>query len=90
MNYVGVILGPSVQYDNEQDKIIIDYNLYKDREAYAGMGKIKDVPKAKEEIILNSINILMKRGIKGLYIYASDAALRNKLLQYQKAGEEHE
>ncbi|MBD8034851.1 hypothetical protein H9632_17460 [Solibacillus sp. Sa1YVA6] len=26
----------------------------------------------------------MKRGIKGLYIYASDEALRNKLLTYQK------
>lgn len=87
LNYVGVILGPSVQYDEKNDKIIIDSSLYKDREAYAGKDKIKDVPKAKEEIILNSINILMKRGIKGLYIYASNEALRNKLLSYQQVGE---
>jgi uncharacterized protein len=90
LNYVGVILGPSVQYDEKADKIIIDSSLYKDREAYAGKDKIKDVTKAKEEIILNSINILMKRGIKGLYIYASNEALRNKLLSYQQAGESNE
>lgn len=90
LNYVGVILGPSVQYDEQTDKIVIDSSLYKDREAYAGKDKIKDVPKAKEEIILNSINILMKRGIKGLYIYASNKALRNKLLAYQKVGEANE
>ncbi|WP_371830861.1 hypothetical protein [Lysinibacillus sphaericus] len=33
------------------------------------------------------MNILMNRGIKGLFIYASDEALRNKLLEYQKVGE---
>ena len=90
LNYVGVILGPSVQYDEKNDKIAIDSSLYKDREAYAGKDKINDVPKAKEEIILNSINILMKRGIKGLFIYASNEALRNKLLSYQQVGESNE
>jgi len=30
----------------------------------------------------------MKCGIKGLYIYASEEALRNKLLSYQKAGKQ--
>ncbi|TKI17607.1 DUF2075 domain-containing protein [Lysinibacillus sphaericus] len=48
---------------------------------------IENVNEAKEKIVLNSINILMNRGIKGLFIYASDEALRNKLLEYQKVGE---
>ncbi|MDI5787682.1 DUF2075 domain-containing protein [Bacillus licheniformis] len=30
----------------------------------------------KEQIILNSINVLMKRGIQGLYIYATDPKLK--------------
>jgi len=33
----------------------------------------------KEKIILNSLNVLLKRPIKGLYIYASDEKLRNYL-----------
>ena len=56
-----------------------------DKGAYTGMDGIENVNEAKEKIVLNSINILMKRGIKGLYIYASDEALRNKLLEFQEA-----
>ncbi|MFJ7951300.1 DNA/RNA helicase domain-containing protein [Lysinibacillus sp. NPDC096418] len=87
LNYVGVVLGPSVQYDTAKDEIVIDTSLYMDKGAYTGMDGIENVNEAKEKIVLNSINILMKRGIKGLYIYASNEALRNKLLEYQKAGE---
>lgn len=87
LNYVGVVLGPSVQYDPAKDEIVIDTNLYMDKGAYTGMDGIENVDEAKEKIVLNSINILMKRGIKGLYIYASNETLRNKLLEYQKAGE---
>lgn len=83
LNYVGVILGPAIQYDELKSELVIDSSLYKDREAYAGREKIEDIPKAKEQIILNSINILMKRGIKGLYIYASNEMLRKKLLSHQ-------
>lgn len=90
LNYVGVVLGPSVQYDAAKDEIVIDTSKYMDKGAYTGTEGIANVNEAKEKIVLNSINILMKRGIKGLYIYTSDGALRNKLLEYQKAGEAHE
>lgn len=90
LNYVGVVLGPSVQYDAEQDVIVIDTSKYMDKGAYAGTEGIANVNEVKEKIVLNSINILMKRGIKGLYIYASNEALRNKLLSYQTAGESDE
>lgn len=39
--------------------------------------------KAKETIILNSLNVLMKRAIKGIYIYAINPNLRQKLLTLQ-------
>ncbi|MEK5216690.1 DUF2075 domain-containing protein [Psychrobacillus sp. FSL H8-0487] len=90
LNYVGVVLGPSVKYDTAKDEIVIDTSKYMDKGAYTGTEGIANVNEAKEKIVLNSINILMKRGIKGLYIYTSDDALRNKLLEYQKAGETHE
>lgn len=83
LNYVGVVLGPSVQYDVVRDEIVIDPSKYMDKGAYSGTEGITDVNDAKEKIVLNSINILMKRGIKGLYIYASDEALRDKLLAGQ-------
>ncbi|UAC48318.1 DUF2075 domain-containing protein [Bacillus aquiflavi] len=81
LNYVGVILGPSVTYDRKKEQLVIKTELYKDIGAYTGTDGIGDVERAKERIILNSINILMKRGIKGLFIYASDNSLRKKLLQ---------
>lgn len=90
LNYVGVVLGPSVQYDVTKDEIVIDTSKYMDKGAYTGMDGIENVIEAKEKIVLNSINILMKRGIKGLFIYASNEALRKKLLEYQKASEEKE
>lgn len=84
LNYVGVVLGPSVSYDEEQGCLVIDPNLYKDTGAYAGVEGIENVDSAKEQIVLNSINILMKRGVKGLYLYASDESLRRKLLKLQR------
>lgn len=83
LNYVGVILGPSISYDEQTDQLVIKTEAYKDVGAYSGTEGIENVEAAKERIILNSVNILMKRGIKGLYLYASDEALRNKLLKYQ-------
>ncbi|TCI51993.1 DUF2075 domain-containing protein [Exiguobacterium sp. SH1S21] len=84
LNYVGVVLGPSVTYDETKDCLVIDTNLYKDTGAYAGIDGVENVELAKEQIVLNSINILMKRGVQGLYLYASNQALRDKLLHIQK------
>lgn len=80
LNYVGVILGPSVTYDEQNDCLKIVTEKYSDTEAFRGKEGIEDVKRAKEQIILNSINVLMKRGIKGLYVFASDEGLRNHLL----------
>lgn len=83
LNYVGVILGPSVRYNEKLDKIEIDISKYKDKKAFSvpsTFDKSINVDKVKEQIILNSINILLKRGIKGTYIYAYDEKLREKLL----------
>ena len=77
LNYVGVILGPSVSYDEETDTVKILTSNYKDTEAYRGKDGFLDSEFVKEKIILNSINVLMKRGVHGLYIYASDPKLKS-------------
>ncbi|MFJ7981394.1 DNA/RNA helicase domain-containing protein [Lysinibacillus xylanilyticus] len=83
LNYVGVILGPSITYDKQSECLVIKTENYKDVGAFAGIEGIENVNQAKEKIILNSMNVLMKRRIEGLYIYASDEALRERLLELQ-------
>lgn len=81
LNYVGVILGPTVQFDKVNDRLFIDSTLYKDTGAFAGSAQLSNGEQIKEEIILNSINVLMKRGVRGLYIYAANEDLRTRLSQ---------
>lgn len=86
LNYVGVVLGPSVSYNEEEDMLVIDPSKYKDTGAFASRSDLSPEKnqEIKEEIILNSINVLMKRGIHGLYIYATDPILRRHLLDLER------
>ncbi|MBS4177647.1 DUF2075 domain-containing protein [Lederbergia citrea] len=86
LNYVGVVLGPSVSYDEEKDELAIDPSKYKDTGAFISRTDLSPEKnqEIKEEIILNSINVLMKRGIHGLYIYAADPKLRQRLLELER------
>ncbi|RYM04640.1 DUF2075 domain-containing protein [Sporolactobacillus sp. THM7-7] len=79
LNYAGVILGPSVTYDERHDQIKINIEKYEDQAAFSRRDDVKDLEAVKEQIILNSINVLMTRGTRGLYIYASDRKLRERL-----------
>ena len=86
LNHVGVVLGPSIDYDPLTGQLVVDIEKYKDTGAFAGREDmdLQSTNKAKEKIILNSVNILMKRAIKGLYIYAVNPNLRAKLLELQR------
>lgn len=83
LNYVGLILGPSVLYDPATDGIRIDTSRYEDGAAFAGREGLHDPEGTKERIMLNAINVLMTRAVHGLFIYASDPALRKRLVQMQ-------
>lgn len=86
LNYTGLVLGPSIDYDEEKDSLVVDVSKYQDTGAFTRRSDMNDeeFEKAKEKIILNSLNILSKRGIKGLYIYAVNENLRNHLLKLQE------
>ncbi|MCG1009708.1 DUF2075 domain-containing protein [Salinicoccus sp. ID82-1] len=91
LNYVGVILGPSVSYDEEKQELKLLPQKYKDKEAFRTSSEVQveyNVKEMKEQIILNSINVLMKRGVKGLYLYASDDKLKKVLAEKYKEGEQ--
>ena len=92
LNYVGVIIGPSIDYDFETQQLIIDTSKYKDRGGFTGKGDmtVEEVQEAKEKIILNSLNVPLKRGIHGLYIYAVNNNLRKKLIELQNERDEQD
>jgi uncharacterized protein len=78
-DYVGVIIGPDLRYENE--KIITDYTKRaKTDQSLKGIKKLakEDPSKAKkiaDEIIKNTYRTLMTRGQKGCYIYCCDKEL---------------
>lgn len=88
LNYIGIILGPSVELDRHHpDKIKIDLTKVTDREIFKRRDDIKskiEFEQVKLDLFLNSINVLMKRGRYGMYLYAHDAGLRQTLLNLQK------
>ncbi|BDZ29870.1 DUF2075 domain-containing protein [Lactiplantibacillus sp. WILCCON 0030] len=80
LNYAGVILGPSVGYDAATDTIVVHPERYEDQEAFKKRDDLGQLDPLKSQLIFNSINVLMKRGRYGLYLYAVDPALRQRLL----------
>ena len=81
LNYVGVILGPPIALD-DQNHLVVDLSRYTDVEAFKHRDDLTDpqeLSRIKQQLVLNSINVLMKRGVRGLYIYAHDQRLRNYL-----------
>ncbi len=83
LNYAGVIIGPSVKYAN--GKIVFDPSASFNRKATQrrtfDSGEKVDV---SLELLKNELNVLLTRGVNGLYIYAVDEQLRDVLLKSQK------
>lgn len=82
LNYAGVILGPSIKF--RDGKVVIDPSESRDTKA-TQYRTLPDGSKKKfgEQFIRNEINILMTRGVDGLYIYAVDDELRKALKNAQ-------
>jgi len=78
LNYTGVIIGPEIDYDYDNQKLIIYKDRYKDK---AGKNTIKDESILKN-FVLNIYRTILLRGIKGTYIYACNENLRKYLKQF--------
>lgn len=72
LNYVGVIFGPEITFDEHLGRVRIIPENYFDRNGKAG---IED-PMKLHEYIINIYKTLMLRGMKGTYVYACDPQLR--------------
>ncbi len=74
LNYVGLIIGEDIKYDQKTGQIYADKKNYFDRQGKAG---VSNDPKALKEYLINIYLTLMTRGIRGTYLYICDDALRN-------------
>ncbi|KRK34545.1 DUF2075 domain-containing protein [Loigolactobacillus bifermentans] len=86
LNYTGVIIGPSVEYRNGK----IQFNPDKSSNRQAIMKRTfadKSKNDVSAELLQNELNVLLTRGVHGLYLYAVDPELQRALLQAQVAGQ---
>ncbi|MDE3750470.1 DUF2075 domain-containing protein [Pediococcus pentosaceus] len=83
LNYSAVIIGPSVKY--RDGKVIYDPDFSANKNA-TNKRTLKNGKKQKiyDTLLPNELNVLLTRGINGLYIYAADKELRRALLHSQK------
>ncbi|PAV32980.1 hypothetical protein CI791_06885 [Leuconostoc lactis] len=79
LNYVGVILGPSVIWNEATNALDIDADYSFD---HAKMRKQNGTYNTDENkaFLKNIVNVLLTRGVHGLYIYAVNDDLRRKLV----------
>lgn len=83
LNYAGVIIGPSVKYRNGE--IVFDEkssaNKKATRRRTLGDGSKQHF---SQMLLKNELNVLLTRGVNGLYIYAVDEQLREALKKASK------
>ena len=78
LNYAGVIIGPSVKYRNGEIKFDISESKNKGAVQNRKLenGEMKNFG---EDLLKNELNVLLTRGVNGLYIYAVDEELQDAL-----------
>jgi uncharacterized protein len=71
-DYVGIVIGKDLKYDNASGYLYADYSEYKDK-----MGKrgLKTENERLTELVKNVYKTLLSRGMKGCYVYCRDKKL---------------
>jgi DUF2075 family protein len=84
LNYAGVILGPSIDYDPQADRVVTVPARFEDQEAMRKRGDLANPDAAVRALIMHTVNILLKRGRMGLGIYAVNPRLRQRLAELNR------
>ncbi len=82
LNYAGIIIGPIFYLDPETNQLKVDLSKYTDTEAFKRRKDLTDpieIEHLKDLMVRNALNVILKRGVLGTYIYAHDSKLREKL-----------
>jgi DUF2075 family protein len=78
LNYVGVIIGKEISYDESNNQIIVKSENYFDTKGKVGITN----PEELKQFIKNIYCTLLTRGMRGTYIYVCDEKLREYLEKY--------
>ena len=84
LNYVGVILGPSVIWNEATNALDIDADYSFDHSKMRKQNGTYNTAENKA-FLKNIVNVLLTRGVHGLYIYAVNDDLRRKLVTLNQA-----
>ena len=80
-DYVGVIIGPDLRYEN--GRIVTDVSKRaKTDQSVKGIKKLPPIERERKAaaIIKNTYKVLMSRGMKGCYVYCCDRGLQEHIL----------
>jgi DUF2075 family protein len=92
-DYVGVIIGPDLRFENGGVITDVTRRASTDQSLKGIKKKLKEDPKAAlalaDEIIKNTYRTLMTRGMKGCYVYCCDRALGEYLKECLRLMPEH-
>lgn len=83
LNYAGIIIGPIFYQDPETGKLAVDLSKYTDVEAFKRRSDLTnpaEIKRLKLTMVRNALNVILKRGVMGTYIYAHDPRLRQTLM----------
>ena len=84
LNYTGIIIGPPISQVPGSRNLQVNLDKYTDSEAFKKRADLTDpkiITKLEKRMIMNSLNVLFKRGVYGTYLYAHDPLLRRTLRQ---------
>ncbi|MBB1078709.1 DUF2075 domain-containing protein [Limosilactobacillus sp. STM2_1] len=90
LNYTGIIIGPPISQISQTDRLQVNLDKYTDVEAFKKRDDLTDpaeIEAIEKRMIMNSLNVLFKRGVYGTYLYAHDPLLRCSLVSlFREAG----
>lgn len=90
LNYTGIIIGPPISQVAGSNRLQVNLDKYTDTEAFKHRADLTDpaeITRLEKRMIMNSLNVLFKRGVYGTYLYAHDPLLRHTLVHlFTRAG----
>ena len=84
LNYAGIIIGPIFSQNPANNHLQIHLDKFTDVEAFKKRAELtdpKEIKRLEERMLLNALNVILKRGVLGTYLYAHDSQLRATLFR---------
>ena len=82
LNYAGIIIGPIISQAENSNRLLVHLDRYTDVESFKHRKDLNDPQEIKRleiRMIMNALNVILKRGVLGTYLYAHDPRLRHTL-----------